>query len=98
MPHSYERSIVVIAVIPHQNDPELHITDTEGNYPALTHEPGKTHEKTFHRIGAEILGGVVLSIDRRLAHLEDTSNIIYRAKPVAINPQPGSGLQWSMRE
>ena len=97
MPYSPDLPTNIIAVIPYEDDPNLHLVDADGEYPSIPHQPGETYEGTFRRIGVEKLGQGSLSVARRLASLEGPNDIIYRAKPISYAPAPESGLFWKAR-
>jgi len=98
MPASPEVSTTIIAVVPHESDPNLHIVDSDGNYPSTEHPGGQTYETTFRTIGTDKLGMGALSVARRLASMEGPNDIMYEAKPKSGDPEPGSGYFWKGRD
>lgn len=91
--------IRIEAIIPHQDDPDLHVVTRDGAYPSREHERGRgTLEGTFRSIGREVLGRV-LSVDRRRYDLEHEQRrgVVYQAKPVTHTFDPKSDYSWQKR-
>ncbi|MDN5274435.1 MAG: hypothetical protein JWP06_336 [Candidatus Saccharibacteria bacterium] len=87
------------AIIPHQDDPDLHVVTREGDYPSQEHEKGRgTLEETFRSIGRDVLGRV-LSVDKRRYDLEreQPGGIVYQAKPITHTFDSKSDYSWQKR-
>lgn len=84
----------IIAVVPHESNPDRHLVDSDGRYPTAEHTGGETFEDTFRRMGIRKLGLGSLSVAAREYDLEGPDDIAYRAKPTARDPHPDSGYFW----
>ena len=85
---------IVRAIIPHAENPNLHIVNGEGHYPEAPFLPEhRTYEGTLDQIG-RALGAQALSVDRRIP--SSPPRIDYRVKPTTH--ELPAGYQWQAVE
>jgi len=62
----HPEKLLVRAIIPHSEDPELYVLDAKGCHPSAADHIRRSQEELLHEIGQTVLSGGYLAIDKQL--------------------------------